>query len=439
MTFPQFLPAVRGLIVTLLISLAISCKDVELNLDIEQEEKLPLISLSQFEYAGGFRVSGATFGDSNRATTSYSRGIFTYNPDKHSIFIMGHPQAEMIGEFIVPDLVKATDIEDFNQVDEFKQKFVQFHQTDRIDTGIASNTQLKVAGLAIVDDALLVNYVTYYDAQGTETDTTIVFTNSNDLANSEIKGPFQLEGAGHAAGWISPIPKYWQARLDGTYIAGAQSGTPIKHRQSVGPAAFSFYPEADVLERDGGEVKTTKLLDFPLEDFLYNKAIYGDIISGELGLDILIDFDGNNDLWNHLTGASYGFIVPGTATYVTVGNSGGKQSGIGYKNTQLDGTLCGGYCAYDPDDYYSYYWLWDVYDLIKVKRKILQAHEVRPYEYGQFPVPVEIGNSAISGGSFDASSNLLYLSFQAADTIDLFARPPVFLAYKYTPAQTTTE
>jgi len=61
--------------------------------------------------------------------------------------------------------------------------------------------------------------------------------------------------------------------------------------------------------------------------------------------------------------------------------------GIGYKPTQSDGNVCGGPCPYDADDYYNYYWLWDVNDLLAVKNGTLNPHDVRPYDYGVFNAP----------------------------------------------------
>ena len=51
-------------------------------------------------------------------------------------------------------------------------------------------------------------------------------------------------------------------------------------------------------------------------------------------------------IWNFLSEAVYGFIVPGTSTFAVFGSSGGVNSGIGYKLTQDNGNLCEGYCSY---------------------------------------------------------------------------------------------
>ena len=138
-----------------------------------------------------------------------------------------------------------------------------------------------------------------------------------------------------------------------------------------------------------------------------------------------------NTIWTHLSRTNYGFIVPGTRSYLTIGNSGGHDSGVCYKCTQDDGNLCGGYCPPKADDRYQFYWLWDVNDLLAVKEGSLLPHEVLPYDYGKFNTPFQAnGMKGIGGGSFDPATGNLYLSVQRGDTEQgTYARPPVIVMY----------
>ena len=110
--------------------------------------------------------------------------------------------------------------------------------------------------------------------------------------------------------------------------------------------------------------------------------------------------------------------MPGTRTYATFGSLAGRDSGLGYKITQDNGNLCGGYCPREADDEHTYYWFFDVNDLVRVKTGELAASAVRPYEYGVFPAPFQpaVGANGITGGSYNEASGLLYLTLDQANT-----------------------
>ena len=145
---------------------------------------------------------------------------------------------------------------------------------------------------------------------------------------------------------------------------------------------------------------------------------------------------GSNNLWTEVAQASYGFIIPNTRTYVTVGSMGGHTSAIGYKAEQDNGNCCGGPCAYQSDDYVNYYWLWDVQDLQDVKDGLQNAYDIRPYSYGEFDVPFQYDvfrNTdefhPVLGGDYDAESGLLYLTIYDGAG-GQYSRNPVIAAYK---------
>lgn len=393
------------------------------------EDSLPLFQIEQLEYRGGFRTTGRFFQNEKGNSLNYSGGVITYNTKNHSLFIIGHPEYAAVAEIKIPHLVNSSSIEDFNVADQLIQQFTRFHNTKRVDTGIRNH--FRVTGLEVIDNGLMVNYIDWYDAGGKETDTTIFFNNASDLANTSIKGPFQLNGAAHSAGWISKVPLAWQELLEGTHISGSQPNASIISRRSVGPSAFVFTPQTSILQQESGEVVATGLLDFPLSKLLYDKSLY----SGKIYPDnILRNADGKNQLWTFLSGAGYGFIIPGTSTYMTIGRSGGHKTGVGYKIKQDDGRLCGGYCAFSATDYSSYYWLWDVNQLLKVKSGLIKPYDVRPYGYGEFPTPFKDKRAMVSGGAYDEEKGMLYLSLPGADKLNKYLRPPVILVYKVTGA-----
>ena len=377
--------------------------------------ELPLLHIDDFYYAGAFRLLHDTFGASS---LNYSEGPLEYDAASHSIFVVGHSHHQAIAEFAVPELVCSNSLADLRMSGAPLQNFVPI--LNRTSSGNPQNLN-RIGGMEVFTGisgrVLLVNAYEYYDAPGDNTQTSAVVKNAGDIAGSSIDGYYAFQGgAGHTSGWISPIPAGWQAILGGTHITGQSSGIPIISRTSVGPSAFAF----NGLDEFGSSsvddpVATVTLLDFSLSHPLH---------------DDLSNSMGTNNLWTHLSRVVFGFIVPGTRTYVTLGHSGGHASGVCYKCTQDDGTLCGGYCAPDSEDYYHYYWLWDVNDLVAVKAGSLAAYEVRPYEYGILPSPFV--TRELGGGTFDPYSGTLYLTVQRADRLQgPYSNPPVVVAYQF--------
>lgn len=369
-------------------------------------------------YEGAFRMPASTYGSSS---LNYSEGPIAYNGSRNSIYIVGHSHHQSIAEFAIPKLVNSYDVSALNMTDDPIQVFCTV--LDRSTGGNSQNIN-RIGGMCTSPNGdggsfLLVNAYEYYDAPGDNSHTTITVMSPDDLIASEVKGFYQYEGgAGHTSGWISEIPDEWQSLLGGSHITGQSSGIPIISRTSVGPSAFVFTPSDffDDQQMDS-VVSTIPLLDFSLSDPLHEDL-------SNAGLD--------NDLWTHLSRATYGMIIPNTRTYMTIGYSGGHDSGVCYKCTQDNGNLCGGYCAPMSNDYYQYYWLWDMQDLVDVKNGLIIPYDVRPYDYGELATPFQNGNRQIGGASFDSENGILYLSIQKADREQgTYSNPPVIVAYSF--------
>lgn len=377
--------------------------------------ELPLLHLSDIHYQGAFRLPAATYGSSS---LNYSEGPLEYNSLNHSIFIAGHTHQQNIAEFAIPGIVNSAILGDLQMASAPLQEF-----TPILDRAAGGNGQSldRIGGMEFVNSAsgpqLIINAYEYYDAPGDNSQTTLVARDSSNLAGSIMDGYYTFQGgAGHTSGWISPVPQQWQAQLGGTHITGQSSGIPIISRTSVGPSAFAF-SMGDLTDNTTvtNPIPTIKLLDFSLAQPLHED---------------LSNTTGSNDIWTHLSRAVYGFIVPGTRTYLTIGHSGGHASGVCYKCTQSDGNTCGGYCANDAEDYAHYYWLWDVNDMVAVKNGTKNSYDIRPYEYGEFPTP--FATDSFGGGTFDPDSNTLYLTVQAADRDQgTYSNPPVVVTFGF--------
>lgn len=369
---------------------------------------LPLLKLSDLRYQGGFRLPAGTYGASSM---NYSQGPIVYDRYNNSIFVVGHTDAQAVAEFSVPPLVHSTKISDLMIAPKPVQSFVRM-----LTNASAGNPQRldTIAGLALVgpanDRQLLVNAFEYYDAPADNTQTTLVVRSPGSLSNSAADGFFTFSGgAGHTSGWMSRIPQIWRPLLGGTHLTGQSSGQPIITRFSVGPSAFAFTPDA-FSQSAPRQVSTQRLLDYSM--------------SSPLHADLFND-SRHNDVWTHLSRVVYGLIVPGTRTYMTIGYSGGHESGVCYKCNS-----CGGYCARSSSDYQHYYWLFDVADLLEVKQGSRSPSSVRPYDWGEFPTPFR--TREIGGGSYDQTTGLLYLTVQRADTQQgAYTNPPVVVAYSF--------
>ena len=377
----------------------------------ESPSDAPLVDIDVLDYAGAFRLPAAPFGASD---LNYSEGPIEVFGS--SIFLVGHAHHQAIAEFEIPSLVHSSVLDDLEMASPPLQPF----------STILSRAPLnpegldRIAGLKWVDGAagpeLLVNAYEYYDAPGDNRRTTLVIRDPGDLAGSVIDGFYALEGAARVAGWMSPVPSEWQEALGGPMIAGASSGIPIISRTSVGPSAFAFDPRS--LAGQGAldtPVPTRPLLEYDLATPLH---------------DDLSNTSGGNRLWTHLSRAIYGFIVPGTRTYLTLGQSGGHgPEGVCYKCVPLGSdAACGGYCARDPADYGLYYWAYDASDLEAAAGGERGPETIRPYASGPFPAP--FATSELGGGAFDAAAGLLYLTMQRADRGQgPYANPPVVVVF----------
>jgi len=373
---------------------------------------LPLFDIQDLAYKGAFRLPHSTFGASS---LNYSEGPIAYNAQNHSLFVVGHSHDQAIAEFAIPVLDQSVELSDLPMAASPLQSFASI--LDRAPNGNPQNLD-RIGGLLYNNQngegKLIVNAYEYYDAPADNSQTTLIINQASDLSNSTVTGLLTFQGgAGHTSGWMSSVPLDWQNLIGTDHITGQSSGIPIIARTSVGPSAFSF--DMDDLLNATDEIETEKLLDFDL----------GHPLGGDLE-----NSTGTNDVWTHLSRVVYGFILPGTRTYFTIGYSGGHTSGVCYKCIQNSGSECGGYCAPDVSDYYHYYWLWDMNDLMKVKAGLIEAYDVLPYDYGEFTTAFQSSEPRIGGASFDPNTGDLYVSIQRADTSQgIYANPPVILVY----------
>ena len=217
---------------------------------------------------------------------------------------------------------------------------------------------------------------------------------------------------------MAPIPQEWQADFGGAFMTGWSSVHSIIGRYSVGPSLFNFDSTTLLVDTaaNSGPINATAFMNFPHGggNYLSPDALPASPSSA-------------SPIWNFLSRAVYGFIVPGTSTYAVFGSSGGVDSGIGYKITQDSGRLCGGHCSYEAADTYNYYWLFDVKEILNAT----QVYDIQPYASGRLSVPFDNqGKHRIKGGTFDPATGMLYLSLGGAGQVGNYDRPPLIVGYQ---------
>ena len=375
--------------------------------DTEPTE-LPLFSIEQLEYQGAFRLPANQLGESS---ANWANGTIAYNHRNHSIFFAGHNQHQAIAEFKIPEIKIAREITELNTAFPI-QSFV------RIFNRVKSNPdgQDYITGLHFDYGRLIINTMKYYDAAAKAKNTTLVINDANNLKNVHNLEFYQLEFGARASGWISPIPREWQKTLNADFIVGNGNGRPINSRLSIGPSALGV----NLRNIINADLNDSKIETTPYQLFSLKNPLVEDISNSNL----------NNKILTELSRPAYGFIVPGTSTYMLVGRSSGHKSGIGYKLERKDST-CPGFCPNDPDDEYNYYWLFDVREWIEVLSGRLNYYEVKPYSYGVLKLPYNDEKfNAVSGATYDNHSNCLYITLDRADNkAGRYNNPPIILAF----------
>lgn len=377
-----------------------------------------LISITDFSYAGGFRIPAGEYGGTNMSSL-YSFGPMGYNPDNSSVYIVGHDNTRPLAEFTIPAIVNSATLSDLNVAAAPIQGYVQplSLASGFNEPGVSE----RVGGIYYDAGRMMITGFPFYGQSPSSTQF-LLFADADDIANSANSGWIESASgasASAAAGFISKIPAEWQAALGGTHLSGLSTSTHRAYNAgaSIGPAAYAF--DADTALDNYSTISnipTVELIKYTLANSLSPGNDY-------------YNTSGTNDIWTHISETSFGFIVPGTDTYAVFGRSGGHGPlGAAYGTDN-----CGfqGHCALDSSDYYPFYWLYDVNDMAAVRAGTMQSYEIQPYEYG--PINTSIipfqtySNRGVIGGAFDDATSSLYLMLVREDGLQAASEAPVII------------
>lgn len=379
-----------------------------------------LLTLADMNYEGAFRPNGNTFGSSGIQYTD--KHLIAVNPQNGNLLITGEntENTRDIGEFEIPTLSTSTNIADLPiaaNTQPFVDVFAQI-PSRTVDANEA-NGGIGIYGMYATGNDVIMNYAVFYDAEEPYADESLfIKRNAADLGASttDVVGAFKYDAGTLCSGWISPIPVEWQSALGGDHIAGWASGTSraIISRLSIGPSAYAFnIADLTAPPANGSTISTIPLMGFPYPNAM---GIAGDTENVDTYLD------GPNTVWNKISTVDYGFIVPGTDTYVCLGHDAGYTSGISYKlRNNTSQTDWGDFDAVDPNDYRNIYMLFDVNDFVRAKNGEINIYDITPYEWGtftaQFGGTPAAGINRISGCTFDPATGRFYVSVVDADDV----------------------
>lgn len=442
-------PAAAGTYQARATLVADSSKWAEATVTVSTVTLPPRLNLADFQYLGSFRTP---FGQ-------YGSGRIAYNPNggggAGSLFLDGGgPNSFRLGEIGIPSLTLVSNLAGLAslQTAPVLQSPVDLYAriplkgntwpTGPVNSWDGGN-QAVFGGLFWSGGKLYFNAYTYYDAMGEETVTTGRIENPQNLAGSTVAGMFRLQGAAHASGWLAAVPADWQGRLGGTHLAGHDNTPPIVSRCSAGPSLFAFNLANLAGAAAGATIATTARMDFSLLHSIW-------------GSD-MANVSGTNKLWNLMTWAGHGFIVPGTRTYAVLGSGGGGNPNpanpwqgtpepafeppiagtIVYKRADSMGYSWGGTMIWDAQDRHYVYAFFDLEEMLAAASPWLP----RPYSNGVFPGPFARHSAytvpgqmrdTIAGATWDESGRRLFVSLPAVDNAGdpLYAGNPVIAVYR---------
>lgn len=402
------------------------------------------LSIDDFQYLGAFRLK-----DVGEPGDNFAVGVMAYNPNRKSIFIVGHAQYQTIGEYPVVDVSLLSSVSTNIPVSSLPvtndpyQSFVPVFDLARGGSSNSYNPDElnTITGLLYLPNqnnngggSLLFNAEDFYDTFPTATQTTGLVRDATRLNTTVVPGFYQMQGNAKSAGYMGTIPLEYQSKFkNAKYYTGWSSVYSILSRYSLGPTLFTFDPYQTVNLQPPANISTTAYLNYAYETVPLGG--FDDATAWEPCTSVG-PFPPSSPLWNPLSRAVFGFFVPNYNTFVVIGSTAGLESGIGYKGTQENGVPCGGPCPYLLNDYDNYYWMYDIDDILAAEN----VYDPIPYAYGVWDIPYDRpttttknngapGLHRILGGAMDDTAGILYIALEGAGKVNEFDFPPLIVTF----------
>jgi hypothetical protein len=373
-------------------------------------DQLPLISQSNLNYIGAFRVPAGSFGPGQNAVFDYAQGPICYCPEHGTLFMVGHTYDQALAEISIPSPVNSTDIAALPTATVL-QNFVPILSQVPNQTGAPPN---QIGGLIDVNGQILGSAFVYYDAAN-QCQVSHFRINSLNLSSAQIQGYFQVgantgQDSGFFGGPMCAIPSNWQSDLGGYPYMTGNGCIPIISRTSFGPSAFGFNPS-----QLGSSAPATPYFYYPQS----NPTL------GDYSTDPPTKFNGT-------AGFSGLFFVPGTRSVLAFGNIGTGAFCYGEYGPNPDGQpncqdQCGG--GKGPHSVGGTYiycvWAFDANDLVAVQNGQKQPYQVTPYGFWVLALPFASCNHQLGGVTYDAASGRLFICELGGDTEQTYSYKPL--------------
>lgn len=290
-----------------------------------------------------------------------------------------------------------------------------------------------VSGIKTYNGRVMVNVYANYDGSGAADRNLCVLNSASAPGIASERGFFTGTADGvnvaHSGVWISEIPAGDKAAFGGTHVMGGSSGNKyrsINLRNAMGPTAFVYDANASdsvtgsTPAANGATLSYQRLMDFSMDHVLNNSSL------GSAGQQ-----------WSNCSEAFYGFLVPGTDTYMVLGFNEGYNTGISYYDPAPPWPGNKGYGPNAETDVGNWVWFFKKSDLLKVKSgEIANPWDLVAYEHARIILPLEgaqtvSGLHTISGGDFDLATNRLWLSLLGAEPMGMPGALPVGLCFDF--------
>lgn len=374
---------------------------------------LPLITVADLTYQGGFKVPTGVIGTS---FSGYGGSQIAFRPDNGHLLMSGTTDQGNVLEMTIPALStgaigtynRASPVQGYWDTTEGQQNIIREADTEVVQLG----------GILVWGSDLFTSYFVTYDSAGTVS--LSHFRGSLTAATTgEVKyGGFGAGAGGAVGGYMGVIPTAWQTALGGTAFTGLCCQA-ILSRTSTGPSFFSWDPDT-FTGTSPITVASSKLLYFDLyHDMGLRSPGYGAM----------------SRMYNQ-TDAILGMaLLAGTRTLMVVGSHGDGK----YCYSEADECISGPYPSGDiahtskgphSPPYRYFVWMFDLVDLAAVKSGLRSYGSLLPYDYAAVSVPFDPGASDTFGGiGYDAANKTLYLGqlrpFQDGDNplIQVYTHP----------------
>ncbi len=390
-----------------------------------------LLGPDDFINEGAFRLPAPL---SPTQTFAYGGTALTYWPAHDSLLVVGHDWYQQVGEVSIPAPSLAATVAELPRA-VLKQPLTDILQGKRLTTDGGTVNGVKIGGMLVVENRLIVSAWSYYDG-GSPTQTKTHFYTGQDFASTDaatVKGPYQVGTGfqalglndvsrigGFVSGYMAVIPPEWRSALGGSHLTGQGGAISVLNRTSSGPSATVFSPQTlGVKVPSPGQL----VMGYPMSgsDPALNHPTLG--VWGQEG-----------GIYNGTQGFR-GMIFPaGTRSVLFFGWGGTRFCyGAGTPDPVLDlkpvPAFPGTHYCYDPVPggdskgthgypLTSLVYAYDVNDFIAVKQGKKKPWEVVPYATWHFSLPfqshvvegVELGVFQIMGAAYDPTTQRVFLS-----------------------------